>query len=109
MNSLIFLIILWNKSTCSIKHGFYQLIYYDKRDLIGYYHNDSLKEAWKNRNGNAMNLRAYQLFPILYDAVAFEGGTSTTPATYRIMLAQWEKAFLFKVFQFFPLFFSFIS
>lgn len=52
-----------------------------------------------------MNLRAYQLFPILYDAVAFEGGTSTTPATYRIMLAQWEKAFLFKVFQFFPLFF----
>ncbi|VDO37467.1 unnamed protein product [Brugia timori] len=55
-------------------------------------------EAWRNRNDRMMNTRAYQLFPVLYDAVTFEGGSSTTPATFRVILAPWEKAFLRKLF-----------
>ncbi|VDN05936.1 unnamed protein product [Thelazia callipaeda] len=59
---------------------------------------DLFHNAWENDDDEGMNVRGYKLFPILYDAVSFEGGTMNTPCTYRVLVAEWEKAFLFKLF-----------
>uniref|UniRef100_A0A1I7VHR5 SER_THR_PHOSPHATASE domain-containing protein n=1 Tax=Loa loa TaxID=7209 RepID=A0A1I7VHR5_LOALO len=92
--------------TCRIRNsGIAEITLWISRYAFRYALCDKIfQEAWKNRDDRAMSQRAYQLFPVLYDAIAFEGGTSTTPTTYRVILAEWEKELLFKVFRLLPLF-----
>ncbi|VBB34310.1 unnamed protein product [Acanthocheilonema viteae] len=79
--------------------GLAEIAFWVSRYALRYAQRDEIfHEAWRKRYDRVIVLRAYQLFPVLYDAVAFEGGTSTTPATYRVILAEWEKAFLFNLF-----------
>ncbi|VDM92416.1 unnamed protein product [Litomosoides sigmodontis] len=76
-----------------------EVVFWVYRYALRYAQRDEIfHEAWETRYDRMVILRAYQLFPVLYDALAFENAEPKATATYRVILAKWEKEFLSKLF-----------